>query len=488
MIAFMRRLTRLLPDQRSRSSNGRDAWALPALAAVWFLLIVGPALSAESFTEEQVVQRGMATSRDLAYQSAILSASELSYALGIREYFPSFSVGYDENTTIALGSPDTRGKSISFTATQPLLRGGLKPYARSFTRMDLAISREELEQKYRALESELRRMFASIKVAEMKQDILVRTIALAQQNIDILAAQVRLGGALELDHAQAQLERLSLEITLSETEASLEDSRYQMKKLLSLDPSATLELSGSLDQTYSGLDLAGMEDALYCVAASYSPDLKRQGAAIQKAAVQVKAATNPFIPDISLELTAAFTGEQFPLRNPQYSGRLTFSFAIPESPTTYTAGASTTPGRDRGGSLSVKTSPFESISAWVDRKTAALSLDAESRRKEEMMQDLRFQIKRLTASYAQARRSIELASRKLDVERRKEIILQRQMDLGEVKRIDYLQGAIERASVEIDLVETRLQLLEKERDWEALLGLQSGGLRAMVQKEGGGAP
>ena len=459
--------------------------ALPIAAAAWLLLSAGPAIPAESFTEEQAVERGMATSRDLAYQSAILSATELSFALGIREYFPRFSVGYDENTTIALRSPDTRGKSISFTATQPLLRGGVKPYERGLARMDLALSREELEQKYRILECDLRRMFASILVAEMKRSILIRTIALAQQNIDILATHVRLGGALDLDHAQAQLERLSLEITLSETEASLEDSRYQMKKLLSLDPATSLELQGALDRGYTGLDLAGMEDALFSMAASFSPALKRQGIAVQKAAIQVQAATFPFIPNVDLEVSASFTGEQFPLRNPQYGGKLTFFFAVPESPTTYTGGVSSTPGRDKGGSLSVKTSPLESISAWVDRKTAVLSLDAEARKKEEVLQDLRFQVKRLTASYSQARRAIELAARKLDVERRKEAILQRQMDLGEVKRIDYLQGAIETATAEIDLVESYLQLLEREHDWETLLGVRPGGLQAIMPKERG---
>jgi outer membrane protein TolC len=468
----------------SRTPVCRPLAAL-AISAAWLLMSAGPATHGESFTEEQAVERGMATSRDLAYQSAILSASEMSFALGIREYFPSFSVGYDENTTIALGAPDTRGKSISFSATQPLIRGGTRPYERSFVRINLALSREELEQKFRTLECDLRRMFASILVAEMKRDILVRTIALAQQNIDILATQVRLGGALELDHAQAQLERASLEITLSETEASLEDSRYQMKKFLSLDPASALDLQGTLDQTYAGLDLAGMEDVLFSMAASYSPDLKRQGIAVQKAAVQVQAATFPFIPDVDLELSAAFTGEQFPLRNPQYSGKLIFSFAIPESPTTYTGGASLTPGRDRSGSMSMKTNPFQSVSAWVDRKTAVLTLDAEARKKEELLQDLRFQVKRLTTAYSQARRARELAARKLDVERRKEVILQRQMDLGEVKRIDYLQGAIERATVEIDLIESYLQLQEREHDWEALLGVRPSGLRAIVQKERG---
>ena len=133
----------------------------------------------------------------------------------------------------------------------------------------------------------------------------------------------------------------------------------------------------------------------------------------------------------------------------------------------------------------MKTSPLESISAWVDRKTAVLSLDAEARKKEEVLQDLRFQVKRLTASYSQARRAIELAARKLDVERRKEAILQRQMDLGEVKRIDYLQGAIETATAEIDLAESYLQLLEREHDWETLLGMRPGGLRAIMQKERG---
>jgi|GEM_PF-4065907 len=453
--------------------------------AAWLLTSGSQLLVADTYTEDEAVDRAIASSRDLAYESALLSARELSFSLGIREYFPRFSVGYDENTTVTLGAPDTRGKTISVSATQPLLRGGTKPFERSVAHLNLSMDREDLEQKYRGLEYDLRRMFAGILVAEQKREILLRTIALAHQNIEILQTQVRFGGALELDHAQAELELLSLEITLSETETSLEDSRYQMRKLLSMDPADPLELKGSVDQQYAGVDLSGLEGLLYSMAAGYSPDLKRQNVAVQKASIQVRAASFPFIPDVDLELTAAFTGEAFPLNNPQYSGKLTFSFPVPESPTTYSAGASTTPGKDRGGSMSVKTSPIESITAWVDRKTAALALDAEARKKEQIVQDLRFQVKRMMAAYSQSGRAIDLARRKLDVERRKETILQRQMDLGEVKRIDYLQGAIERANAEIVLNESLLQLLENEREWETLLGVRSGGLRLIVAQERG---
>lgn len=453
------------------------------LAAACSLGLCSHRLAAESFTEDQAVERATASSRDLAYESALLSAQELGYALGIREYFPRFSLGYDENTTITTSAPDTRGKSVSVSATQPLFRGGTKPYERGIARLELALSRGDLEQKYRALAYDVSSRFSGILVAEQKRAILLRTIALAQQNIEILQTQVRLGGALELDLAQAELERLTLEISLTDTETSLEDSRYQLKKLLSLDPAEQVALVGGPHQGDPGVDLVGLEEKLFSLAASYSPELKRQEAAVQKASILVRSAENPFIPDVDLELTAAFTGEQFPLRIPQYSGKLTFSFAVPESPTTYSAGASSTPGRDRGGNLSVKTSPFESISAWVDRKTAVLSLDAETRKKEQIAQDLRFQVTRLMSAYAQAMRTIELGRRKLTVERRKETILERQMDLGEVKRIDYLQGAIETATSEIALNEAILRLRDSERDWETLLGLQSGGLRSLVERE-----
>lgn len=86
------------------------------------------------------------------------------------------------------------------------------------------------------------------------------------------------------------------------------------------------------------------------------------------------------------------------------------------------------------------------------------------------------------AAYSQTTQTVELARKKLEVERRKEAILRKQMNLGEVNRIDYLQGAIETANAEIALNETALQLVQGERDWENLLGLESGGLRAMVEK------
>ncbi len=124
--------------------------------AAWLLTSGLQPLAADTYTEDEAVDRAIASSRDLAYESALLSAQELSFTLGIREYFPRFSLGYDENTMVTRGAPDTRGKTISVSATQPLLRGGTKPFERSVARMSLSMDREDLEQKYRALEYDLR--------------------------------------------------------------------------------------------------------------------------------------------------------------------------------------------------------------------------------------------------------------------------------------------------------------------------------------------
>ena len=463
----------------------RRGGSVALFAALWFLAGGIPRLPAATFTEDAAVDRALAVSRDLACESALLSAQELTFALGLREYFPRLSVGYDENDTVTAGAPDTWNKTISVSATQPLFRGGTRPYERRLARLDLSMAREDLQQKYRALEYDLRRQFSGLLVAQQKRAILLRTIDLASQNMEILQAQVTVGEALEVDLAQAEIERLSLQITLAQTENALEESRYRIKKLLSLDPSESLGLEGSVDPAQPSLDLGGREEALFTLAASYSPDLKKQEVAVQKASVQVRAAGFPFAPDVDLQVSAEFTGDQLPLRVPRYAGKLTFSFAVPESPTTYSAGASLSPGQERGGSLSVQTSPLQSITAWVDRRTAALTLDAETRRKEEITQDLRFQVTSMVASYSQTAKTRDLARTRLLVQRRKELILQRQMDLGEVKRIDYLEGAIETANAEIALNEAALQLVQGERDWENLLGLPAGGLRGRITAEGG---
>ena len=461
----------------------------PALLAALWLLAGGIApMPAATFTEEEAVSRALAVSRDLAYEGALLSAQELTFALGLREYFPSLSLGYDENDTVTMDAPDTWNKTVSLSVTQPLFRGGTRPYERRLAKLDLSMAREDLQQKYRSLEYDLRRQFAGLLVARQKREILQRAIDLARQNIQILQTQVKVGEALEVDLAQAEVEQLSLEITLSQTESALEESRYQLKKVLSLDPSETLEVAGSVDPSLPSLELGGREEALYTLAAGYSPDLKKQDSAVQKAAVQARASCFPFIPDVDLQVSAEFTGDQLPLRVPRYAGKLTFSFAVPESPTTVSAGASESPGKDRGGTMSVQTSPLQSITAWVDRRTAGLALDAETRKKEEIAQDLRFQVTKMIASYTQTARTRDLARTKLEVQKRKEAILQRQMDLGEAKRIDYLQGAIDTANAEIALNEAALQLVEGERDWESLLGLPAGGLRAKITGQGGRTP
>jgi outer membrane protein TolC len=63
-------------------------------------------------------------------------------------------------------------------------------------------------------------------------------------------------------------------------------------------------------------------------------------------------------------------------------------------------------------------------------------------------------------------------------------ILEKELKLGEVKRIDLLKGEIELANARIALSEAVLQLIQGEGGWEKLLGLQAGGLARLAAPNG----
>lgn len=440
--------------------------------------------AAESFTEDEAVERALASSPSLRYAEAVQAAKEASFALGIRAFFPELSVGYDDSTSIAMDAPDTRSKSLSLTLTQPLFDGGIASRERAMARLELALSRNDIARQSRELERSVRSLFNAILVGQKKRDILAETIAMAIESLDIMRAEQRLGVSTELDAVEAEVEKLELELDLEKAEQEISDSLYQLKKALSLDFDARVELVGELPVAREILHISGEGEALLPLAAAASSELGAQDAAVRKARIALRSARSAFIPTIELEFAATVSGSDFPLSDPSLSGKLLFTFSAPEMPTSYSGSASSAPFRNYGGATSLAAAPLKSISGWIDRRSAKLSLDAEARKKEEMLEDLRFTIRQRLEQYATLERQFALTSKRLSVQRQKSDILEKRLSLGEVKRIDRLKGAIDAAETEIELGESSLALLEAERDWEELLGLDREALNALFGKGG----
>jgi hypothetical protein len=84
--------------KRSPNSTARRVFPLTNHAAAAVLaagVLIGgsaPRLYPAEFTEDHAVERALGSSQELAFQTATLSARELAFTLGIREYFPRFSL------------------------------------------------------------------------------------------------------------------------------------------------------------------------------------------------------------------------------------------------------------------------------------------------------------------------------------------------------------------------------------------------------------
>jgi outer membrane protein TolC len=86
------------------------------------------------------------------------------------------------------------------------------------------------------------------------------------------------------------------------------------------------------------------------------------------------------------------------------------------------------------------------------------------------------------AGHAQKQRGLALARRQIDLLGRKIAIMGRQLELGEVKRVDYMKLQTQLARDRTSLLQEVLQLLESERAFERLLGIDAGELEELCRQ------
>jgi len=447
-------------------------------------MLAAALVHAQSFTEDEAVERVFACSSSIRYEMSSQAAREAAFALGIRSMFPSVSLSYDDSSSINMDAADSRNKTMAITLQQPLYDGGNASRARTLAGLEIALSRDQLKSQLVALERGVRSLFNSILVAQRKRAIISETIMLASGGLEIIKAELRMGIATELDVADAELEKLELELELGQTDLEIAEQLFKMRSYLVLEPASILVLVGDVPTGRRRLRMSTGPGELFGQAVAVSQELRSQRVAIDKAALALRSAQRAFLPTVELELAASVSGEDFPLANPNISGKLLLSFAVPEMPSSVSGSASSRVSKSRGASTSLSAAPFESIAAWIDRRSAMLNFEAETRKLEEMMDALRFNVDRQRERFEALGKQYELMEKRLELQKHRDGIVQKRLAIGEVKMIDRLKGAIELARTEIALGEAALELLESERDWEALLGLDTRGLERFFPPEG----
>ena len=135
----------------------------------------------------------------------------------------------------------------------PLELGGRRSARIRVAERELEIRRQALAERERQLAAEVRGKFGEALAAVLKLRFTEDTLAMAEQNLDLVTAQVSEGRRppLEQNMETVELNRMRVEREMSE--GTVEQRMFELRNLIGLNPDDPLRLRGDLDTLRASL-------------------------------------------------------------------------------------------------------------------------------------------------------------------------------------------------------------------------------------------
>ncbi|MDR3147128.1 MAG: TolC family protein [Treponema sp.] len=397
--------------------------------------------------------------------------------MGIQDFLPSFSFSLSESASPALLAGDSRVKSLRFSLSQEIFDGGKKKLAWEAGRLATLYGLEEFEGEYRSFLSTVMSLYCQYLLLRETGAIREDLLAQAGEQLAILKRETELGLGLETDYLEYENSYLELEQERDQCLRDLAALERRFKAALSLGEGASLNVSGTLSGPETYFYYEPFLDYLWVLLRDSSVAIQKLNYETEYGKKQYDYAKRWFLPSIGLEGSVSFSGDSYPLTEPNYSLQLSFDFSGMDFLST---GLSSGGGFDRSGArqlsngLSLNFRPLPAYS--LTQKQAELSLVESTLRLRQAEQELKESLYELVISHDNTLRSAYNAEQRIALMERRLTFSQLQLERGEKKRIDYLAELSNLAQAKIAHADYLTQAAAMERDLEIETGFPFGGL------------
>ncbi len=213
----------------------QTAQADPAKSSVRFIDPVN------GFAVEQAVERALKDNGELAAMRTEVEAGEALLQ----------QAGARPNPTLEVkGSKQFGGtdNSLMVEGGLPLELGGRRAARISIAAKELEIRRLAAAEQERQLAAEVRNKFGEVLAAVMRLQFTEKTLALAKNNVDLVAAQVSEGSRPPLEQNMETVELNRIRSMRESAEAAVELRMLELKNLLGIEPRQPLAIRGELGE------------------------------------------------------------------------------------------------------------------------------------------------------------------------------------------------------------------------------------------------
>ena len=419
----------------------------------------------------------VAASDDLRYSQAIQAVMEGAWRWGIRAYFPRLSLNISENDRLQQNGADSFMKNYGINIEQLIWDGGRTSMSRNIERLNLDLSNFKLDKMAGDIAETAITAYRQVLSSRAILEIRTAALEVLEEQRRILNEEVQLGLALAIDLASADISLAEAKLDINSLKIDLAEMEKQFMELLDFDFLPSLAENVDIYRTVMLPPAA----AAAVLAKQQNPELTEARYSISKKQMELKYASNSWMPALKLNGNFGFSGQNYPLTRFNWSVGISVEFSTAWFQNRIGAQAGWELPKDRTAMLQSSFSPLPDPSSGYSRNQAALALELEREKYNSAFDRIgRMAANAIDKCYlAGQKRDLALEAAVLGGERCR--IEEIRMSLGQITRLKLMEAYIEQTQREITVVQAATALLEAERELERFLDLGPGELAVFAQ-------
>jgi outer membrane protein TolC len=466
------------------------AWLPALMVAVTLFWGPGPQAAAEprELGVEEAVSLALENNPELRFARYDRQIAAAQYRLGVRSFLPSLSLSYSQNASVSYFSPDSRIRRLGVGVEQLIYDGGRRRYEREMQRLSLGIASTGYDRSVEDLILNVVTNYAEMLQLREQRVILKEIYGNALEQLKIAREEVALGESTEIELLEIALQVKDLEIEADQTARREELVALRFGRLIGLPEEILPVARGRINPAYSGFLQETSAEPYLARARLESLELVRRRVELDNRREELEGVRRRWIPAVSATAEVSAAGESFPLTEPGFSLGLSLSFAAPVLP----AETGVTVGRrgehERSAALTASGRPAEDMEEIYSEEVALLAAQRSRQGLLDFESDMSFTAREGLLQVDAALSALELLREKAALEERRRTVELLRLELGEITRVEFVEGEIARARLQIDLLASAVGLFRSEVALLGSLGLTgaSGDYDRLIYQETGG--
>lgn len=400
-------------------------------------------------------------------------AAEEQLAARFRDFFPSLTLSYRRNRTVAPRNFDSGDHSVQVSLSQPLYDGGRSNLQYEVAQIDLRLAGERYQEARNQLRFQVREAY--LQLIQDSENVRITETSLRSLETQLARVRVerRQGAATELDFQELETEYSRRRLELKQQRDSLGDSLVDFGMLLRLpDPGGARVKRLDLFEIKIN-DFSMSEEDLYQASLSSRPDVRQARIDLMRSRREYLLQKYDWLPTISLTGNYGRSGEEWPPSNTEWGVGVSvtlrvFGNTLSGDVTNNRSQNETSRGYSSSGSWNV----YDNAGWREPMVRAELQLLQARERNHEVRMQAANEVHRLRRAFLDRRTELDIADRNLAIQERRFMIAERRFQNGEMSLQDYLEQELRMVQARLGLVQSRVQLVIAANQLELNLGLE----------------